>query len=276
MTNAAVISSALSHVNEELPDISLVMPCYNEEESLPYSIPSLLRAFESAGYRLQLVAVNNGSRDRTREVINEFAATYPQITPVMVEKNIGFGFGILSGLPHAVSPWVGTVAADGQVDAEDLVRLFEAAKGTDGKVLAKVRRRFRMDGFIRKVISVTYNSFVKALWPGIGTFDVNGQPRLMRRESWAAMDLRYRNWLLDPEMIIKAHYMGLRILELNVFARMRGNGLSHVRAATCWEFFSYLVRIRLSNEFAAWRGRLPQYAPIGASRGAKAAAAGPR
>jgi glycosyltransferase involved in cell wall biosynthesis len=246
----------------ERPDISLVMPCYNEEESLPYSVPRLLRAFEAASYRLQLVTVNNGSRDRTWEVINQFASEHPEITPVMVETNIGFGNGVISGLPHAVAPWVGTVAADGQVDAEDLVRLYEAAMGTDGRVLAKVRRRFRMDGFLRKIISVGYNGFVWMLWPGIGTLDVNGQPRIMRRERWQVMDLRSTNWLLDPEMIIKAHYMGLRIIELNVFARMRGNGLSHVRFSTCWEFFIHLLKMRFSGELSAWRGRLSATEPL--------------
>lgn len=239
------------------PEISLVMPCYNEQESLPYSIPRLLRAFERAGYRLQLVAVDNGSRDSTWAMLNDYAQKHPEITPIQIATNIGFGNGIISGLPHAVAPWVGTVAADGQVDAEDLVRLFEAAVGTDGLILAKVRRRFRMDGFIRKIISISYNAFVWSLWPGIGTLDVNGQPRLMRREMWRAMALDSTDWLLDPEMIIKAHYMGLRVIELNVFARMRGNGLSHVRMTTCWEFFAQLVKARMSGRFSPWKGRLP-------------------
>jgi glycosyltransferase involved in cell wall biosynthesis len=243
--------------NDDRPDVSLVMPCYNEEEGLPYSIPQLLRAFDRAGYRLQLVAVNNGSRDRTGEVIASYAAQHSEITPVTVVTNIGFGQGILAGLAHATAPWVGTVAADGQVDAEDLVRLYEAALGTDGRVLAKVRRRFRMDGFLRKIISICYNGFVWMLWPGIGTLDVNGQPRLMRREVWRAMDLRSTNWLLDPEMVIKAHYMGVRIMELNVFARMRGTGISHVRMSTCWQFFTHILRMRFSRDLLAWRGRLP-------------------
>jgi len=243
--------------HDDPPDISFVMPCYNEEESLPYSIPQLLRAFERAGYRLQLVAVNNGSRDNTAAVIAQFARQHPAITPVTVETNIGFGQGILAGLPHATAPWVGTVAADGQVDAEDLVRLYEAALGTDGQVLAKVRRRFRMDGFLRKIISICYNGFVWVLWPGIGTLDVNGQPRLMRSEVWRAMDLQSTNWLLDPEMVIKAHYMGVRIMELNVFARMRGKGISHVRLSTCWQFFTHLLRMRFSRRMSAWRHRLP-------------------
>lgn len=236
------------------PQISLIMPCYNEEESIPYSVPRLVRAFERERYRLQLVTVDNGSRDRTWELIQQFMQEFPGcITPVRVEKNIGFGNGILAGIPHASAPWVGTVAADGQVDPEDLVRLFEAAMATDGMILAKVRRRFRMDGFLRKIISIGYNGFVWSLWPRLGSLDVNGQPRLMRREVLHAMRLSSTNWLLDPEMLVKAHYLGVRVLELNVFARMRGNGLSHVRLSTCWEFFVHLLRMRFSNELAAWR-----------------------
>ncbi|MGQ0538625.1 MAG: glycosyltransferase family 2 protein [Gemmatimonadaceae bacterium] len=259
-------------VESDLPEISLVMPCYNEEESLPYSLPQLLRAFERAGHRLQLVVVDNGSRDRTAEVIARFAAQHREVTPVTVQSNIGFGQGILAGLPHARAPWVGTVAADGQVDAEDLVRLYEAAQGTDGNILAKVRRRFRMDGFVRKLISISYNGFVLLLWPGIGTLDVNGQPRLMRAESWRAMELRSTNWLLDPEVVIKAHYMGLRIMELNVFARMRGRGMSHVRASTCWQFFKHLLRMRFSGDLAGWRERLRSPNHAGASAKAPATA----
>jgi glycosyltransferase involved in cell wall biosynthesis len=236
------------------PQISLIMPCYNEEESIPYSVPRLIRAFEREHYQLQLVTVDNGSRDRTWELIGKFQEEFPgRITPVRVEKNIGFGNGILSGIPHASAPWVGTVAADGQVDPEDLVRLFEAATATDGLILAKVRRRFRMDGFLRKIISICYNGFVWSLWPRLGSLDVNGQPRLMRREVLHAMRLSSTNWLLDPEMLVKAHYLGVRVLELNVFARMRGNGLSHVRLSTCWEFFIHLLRMRFSNELAEWR-----------------------
>src|SRR5262249_18425404 len=100
------------------------------------------------------------------------------------------------------------------------------------------------------------------LWPGIGTWDVNGQPRLMRREAWQAMNLVSTNWLLDPEMVVKAHYMGLRVLELNVFARMRGRGLSHVRVVTLWEFFIHLLEMRFGDQLTAWRRQLPKQLPL--------------
>jgi hypothetical protein len=148
------------------------------------------------------------------------------------------------------------IPADGQVDAEDVVSLFEAVQATNGKVLAKVRRRFRMDGLWRKVVSVSYNLLVRMLWPRLGSIDVNGSPKILPRDVIAAMDLKSKNWFLDPEIMIKAHYMGVRVLEFNVFARMRGNGLSHVRVWTCWEFFRNLLIFRFSHEMPQWKRNL--------------------
>lgn len=240
------------------PQLSLVMPCYNEEENVGYTIPKLLQAFEREGHRVELVAVNNGSRDHTGEKLARLAREHPEVVVVTIERNEGFGNGILAGLTRSRSPWIGTVAADGQVDAEDVVRLYEAVSATDGWVVGKVRRRFRMDGPVRKVISVGYNVFVHLLWPGIGSWDVNGQPRVYSREVMRALQLTSTNWFIDPEMLIKAHYLGVRIFEVNVFARMRGNGLSHVRATTVLEFFTSLVRHRLSGELKRWRREGPR------------------
>ena len=84
------------------------------------------------------------------------------------------------------------------------------------------------------------------------------------REALLAMELESSNWLIDPEILIKAHYLGLRVLELNVFARTRARGTSHVQASTCWEFFTYLLRFRFSGDLRRWRQRQvpPAAAPM--------------
>ena len=237
----------------EGPELSLVMPCYNEQETIPFTIPPLLTAFEKAGVRLELVACDNGSVDKTGEILEQFAAKGYPVVRHTVAVNEGYGNGILQALPRCTAPWVGTICADGQVDPEDVVRLFEALRFTDGKVLGKVRRRFRMDGPIRKVVSVAYNLLVFCLWPSLGSIDVNGVPKILHRDVLARLDLRSKRWFLDPEIMIKTHYLGVRVIEMNVFARMRNHGLSHVRATTCWEFFASLLRYRFGGELKAWR-----------------------
>ncbi|HEX7120830.1 MAG TPA: glycosyltransferase family 2 protein [Gemmatimonadaceae bacterium] len=247
--------------NHDRPDVSFVMPCYNEEAMVAFTIPRLVTAFERAGHRLQLVAVDNGSQDRTGEKLEELRQRFPAVEPMRVPVNRGYGYGILQGLTLCRAPWIGIIPADGQVDAEDVVRLFEAAQATNGWIVAKVRRRFRMDGVMRKVVSVSYNLFARLLWPRLGTIDLNGTPKLLPRELLAQLDLRSHDWLLDPEIIIKSHYLGARVLEFNAFGRMRGNGLSHVRASTVWQFFVALLRLRFSRELPAWRRSLTTNTP---------------
>ncbi len=237
------------------PDLSLVMPCYNEQDVIPYTIPQLASAFGAAGYRLELVACDNGSSDRTGEIIRELKDRGLPIVQHRVEVNRGYGNGVLEGMACCTAPWIGIIPADGQVDAEDVVRLFEAVVHTDGHVIGKVRRRFRMDGPLRKVVSIAYNLFVWCLWPRLGSIDVNGSPKIVHRDLLSQLELESRRWFLDPELMIKAHYLGVRVLEMNVFARMRGNGLSHVRGVTCLEFVFGLLRLRLGGGLSRWRKR---------------------
>ncbi len=236
------------------PDLSLVMPCFNEQECVANTVRRLIGAFQAGGHRLEIVAVNNGSRDETPEILESLRLEYPAAIRVChVEVNQGYGNGILRGIPHCTAEWIGFIPADGQVDPADVVHLFESVLTARGDVLGKVRRRFRMDGLQRKFISIAYNGLVNVFWPGIQSLDINGTPKLMRRSVLGAMDLQSRGWFLDPEIMIKAHYMGLRVLELNAFARMRGNGISHVRTSTCWEFLRNLADFRFSARMRRWK-----------------------
>jgi glycosyltransferase involved in cell wall biosynthesis len=229
------------------------MPCFNEEEVIGYTIPQFVAAFDKAGVNLELVAVDNGSSDGTARILRELRAKGLPIVAPRVEVNQGYGFGVLTGLEHATAPWIGVIPADGQVDAEDVVRLFEAIRHVKVPTLGKVRRRFRMDGLLRKVVSVAYNVLVKVLWPKLRSIDINGSPKILPRSVFQVLDLKSKDWFLDPEMMIKSHYLGVAILEMNVFARMRGSGLSHVRASTCIEFFTNLLRFRFSRSLREWR-----------------------
>lgn len=264
-----------SRVAPATAQLSLVMPAYNEEAIIEYTVRRLLEAFDKAGFRLEIVAVDNGSRDRTGEIIERLSReTEGAVVPHRVEVNQGYGFGALSGMTRCSAPWIGFIPADGQVDAEDVARLFDAVLATDGWVVAKVRRRFRMDGMLRKLVSVSFNVFTRMLWPRLDTLDVNGNPKILSRELLQVMRLTSKEWFLDAEMLIKAHYLGARVLELNVFARMRGAGLSHVRAATCWQFFRNMLAYRFSRDIARWRSEVRESPPVRAHATSLRGAAG--
>jgi glycosyltransferase involved in cell wall biosynthesis len=229
------------------------MPCYNEEDVIGYTIPRLIQAFERSGYPLELVACDNGSSDRTGEVIQEFKDQGLPIVMNRIEVNEGYGNGVLQSIPKCTGAWIGIIPADGQVDAEDVVRVYESVARSNGRVLGKVFRRFRLDGLWRSFVSTLYNLFMLLLWPQIGSADVNGSPKILHRDVINAMKLESKDWLLDPEIMIKAGDMGISVIEMNSFARMREHGESHVQVTTIWSFISKLLAFRFGKKLKKWR-----------------------
>src|SRR5687767_5661244 len=98
----------------EHPHVSIVVPCYNEESIIGYTIPKLVGAFEKVGYRLELIAVDNGSSDRTTPMLKEMEQKYRSVVYHRVEVNQGYGHGVLCGMEVCTAPWVGMIPADGQ------------------------------------------------------------------------------------------------------------------------------------------------------------------
>ena len=238
------------------PHVSFIMPCYNEEESIAYTIPRLCQAFERAGHRLELVVCDNGSQDRTGEIIQQFHDDGYPVVPTRVNVNEGYGNGILRSLKRCTAPWVGIIPADGQVDAEDVVRLYESVSNVTRPVVGKVHRRFRLDGPRRAIISFFYNLFMLLLWPGLGTFDVNGSPKIIQKVDLDRLDLQSKDWLLDPELMIKAHLIGLTLIEINVFSRMREGGSSHVQTTIAIGFIKRLLQFRFGRTLKDWQRHL--------------------
>ncbi len=237
----------------EHPELSMIIPCYNEEQVLDHTLHHLIKAFDESGFAVEFVCVDNGSSDRTGDIIEARRSAGDPVRPCRVDVNTGYGNGVLTGIPHCRGDWIGIIPADGQVDAEDVVKLFSVLRSSDGMVLGKVRRRFRLDGIRRKIISVSYNLFVLMLWPNLGSIDVNGSPKILPAWAIRKMKLESRQWFLDPEIMIKGKKLGLRVLEMNVFAQMRSGGTSHVRMGTCWEFFSKLLKMRFGGTIRRWQ-----------------------
>lgn len=229
------------------PDLSLVIPCYNEEAVVRETATRLTEAFQAANVRLELVLVDNGSSDATGDIIESLVAEGLPVVKASVAINQGFGYGVLTGLEHCRGRWIGFMCVDDQVHPQDVVRLYEIAAKAKTPKLFKVRRRFRLDGRIRRVISFLYNMLTTALFGNLGSMDLNANPKILPREYLKAMSLRSRDWFLDAEIMIKAKRMGLPVYEMNIFALMRAEGVSHVRPATCWEFVRNLLYYRFGK-----------------------------
>jgi polyisoprenyl-phosphate glycosyltransferase len=231
----------------EVPDLSVAIPCYNEALSIRRTAEQLVDAFERGHARVELVLVDNGSQDETGAVIDGLIADGLPIRKVTVIENVGYGNGVLRGLEVCRGKYMGFTCADGQVDASDLVKLYEVLAHGGAPKLVKVRRRFRMDGVKRKIVSVAYNVLANLLFGGLRSIDLNGNPKLFPRTAYEQMRLESKDWFLDLEVMLEAKRIGLPVFEMNVMAQMRGDGTSNVRSTTIWEFIGNLMRWRFAR-----------------------------
>lgn len=253
------------------PRLSLVVPCYNEEACLRQTACELVEAFAARGIPLQLVLVDNGSRDRTGKVIDELIAQGLPVAKAVVPINRGYGRGILEGLKICTAPLVGFICADGQVAASSAVEAYCLACAANGPTLTKVRRRIRQDSWKRKMISVAYNLGMQIVFGWLASLDLNGNPKILPRDYVQAMALQSNDWFLDAELMIKSKHLGLRVIEFDVIGQLRRAGKSKVRLSTCGEFLKNVWRFRLGSELRQWkklveRGEIaaPFYSPTAA------------
>jgi glycosyltransferase involved in cell wall biosynthesis len=237
------------------PQLSVVIPCYNEEEDLPLSMPPLFAALRRMGLRHEIVLVNNGSRDRTPELIDKFAETEP-VRRVDVAVNEGYGLGVITGLRAARGELVCQMWADAQVSAEDVVETIAIARATRPGTLVKVRRVDRDDGLLRKVISFTWNNVFERAFHG-GGVDVNGCPKIYHRGDLALLDLECKDSFLDAEAIIKARMLKMRIIEVPVHFYARRGGASKIKLiGYTASFLENVARYRFGDRLAAWRSKV--------------------
>lgn len=223
--------------------LSLVIPLYNEEENARPVISELVPVLREAALPFELILVDNGSRDRTGPLLAELAGQFPEIRVVTVPVNQGYGWGVLQGLGAARGAVLGFMGGDGQTEPQDVVRVYRALERGD-VALAKACRIRRQDGLQRRLITRIANLLFRLVF-GLRTRDVNGTPKLLRRELYERLNPRSKDWFLDAELMIGCARAGLPYREVPATFRPRARGASNVRAATLLEF--------LKNMFRAWK-----------------------
>ncbi|MDO8568835.1 MAG: glycosyltransferase family 2 protein [Dehalococcoidales bacterium] len=231
---------------------SLVIPFYNEEKNAKRVVEGLTGSFEKAAIDYELILVDNGSVDATPRILEELAGAKPAaIKVVHVPVNQGYGWGIINGMKAATGEYAGHMCGDGQVTPADVLKLFEFIK-KEKCDLCKVRRVARHDGFVRKVLSVGYNTLFLLIF-NVKTMDVNGTPKIVRRTYLEKMAPQSRDWFIDAEIMIKARHLDLKVSEVPVEFLRREAGRSHVAFSTIWEFARNMSSYKLGRGMRQWK-----------------------
>lgn len=126
---------------KDKPVFSVVVPMYNEEESLPVLYERIVKVMESTGEPWEFVLVDDGSSDRTAELMRAYAKEDPRVRPVIFSRNFGQQSAVKAGLDYTRGQAVVIIDADLQDPPEVILRLIE--KWREGHEVVYAQRTVR-------------------------------------------------------------------------------------------------------------------------------------
>lgn len=159
-------------------DLAVVMPVYNEEACIADVVKSWEKLLSGLGISFRMIVLNDGSRDRTKDVLAAFSGS--DHIEVMNKENSGHGPTILVGYHEAVklAPWVFQTDSDGEMGAEHFPLLWSSRENYDALFGVRAGRQQNCG---RKLISAVSRATVRLVF-GAGIADVNTPYRLMRAD----------------------------------------------------------------------------------------------
>jgi glycosyltransferase involved in cell wall biosynthesis len=202
-------------------DLSVVVPLYNEEESLPHLVQQLTDALRPSAERFELVLVNDGSSDRTAEVLEQLSHKVPELVAVLLRKNYGQTAAMAAGFDVAQGDVIVSLDGDLQNDPADIPMLL--AKLREGYDLVSGWRHQRQDAALqRKLPSRIANRLIGRV-TGVKLHDYGCSLKAYRREVLSDMRLYGELHRFLPAL---AFIEGARITEVKVNHRARQFGSS--------------------------------------------------
>lgn len=207
-----------------VPDLSVVIPAWNEGESLPILHQELVKTLEGLGLTWEIVYVDDGSRDRSEEAIAGFAAD-PRVKAVCLRRNFGKSAGLSVGFRIARGTWIATMDADLQDDPSELPVLIRTLES--GYDLVSGWKLERKDPWTKTIPSRLFNT-VTSMVVGLKLHDFNCGFKLYRREVTEALEVYGELHRFLPAL---AHWRGFRVGEVAVHHRPRRFGRSKFGAS---------------------------------------------
>lgn len=239
----------------QLPgSLSLVLPAFNEEANIEAVVQDSLATLPAFADAFEIIVVDDGSRDRTGEIVARLAAGNDRVRLVSHERNRGYGAALISGFDASTGEFVMFMDADRQFDIRDLRLLAPFAGEYD--VVAGFRME-RSDPLHRRVLAEMFNVSVRMLF-GVHLRDIDCAFKLFRGDLLRALPLTAPGALINTEIQAKARRQGATLQQVGVhhYPRIAGEATGG----------SPRVIVRAVGETLDLWWRMRTYRPSGTAR----------
>ncbi len=223
--------------------LSVVLPAHNEEANIGIVVAEALTALPRFADEFEIIVVNDGSRDRTGEIVDELARQYPSVKVVHHPTNRGYGAALTSGFAASTGDSVMFMDADRQFDIADLALLSPFVADFD--IVAGFRRE-RNDPFVRKLNAEVFNVVVRVLF-GIHLRDIDCAFKVLNGPMLRSIELTAPGALINTEMQAKLRRQGATLQQVGV------NHYPRVAGVATGGNWKVIVRAMRETVFLFWR-----------------------
>ena len=200
--------------------LSLVLPAHNEADNIETVVNRALEVLPQVAPSVEIIVVNDGSRDSTGEIIDRLAAADPRVVAVHHPVNQGYGAALTSGFRTATGSAVMFMDSDQQFDIADITYLWPYVPFYDIVAGYRIQRR---DPLYRKVYGKAFGLVVWTLF-GVHLKDTDCAFKIISADLLSDMPLTTPGALINTEMLARSMRRGATIVQVGVnhYARQAG------------------------------------------------------
>ncbi len=239
--------------------LSYFFPAHNEEANLEGLVAEALVALPALAEVFEIIAIDDGSRDRTAEIADRLAEAHPDIVRVVHHPvNRGYGGALRSGFEASRYELMAFTDGDRQFRVADLGRLLERLRATDRPDAVVGYRIRRADPVVRVVYARSYK-LANRIFFGLRVRDVDCAAKVFRRQALEGIRVESGGAFFSAELLIKVRRAGRMIAEVGVphYPRTAGSPTG-ARPSVIWravkDFWGLRLRLWANRERALRRG----------------------
>ena len=238
------------------PFISVILPCYNEEAILEIHLNILIKYLEERNrkYKWEIVLINDGSKDQTGKIADNFEAHYPNIRVIHHPTNLNLGNALKTGFKNAKGDIIVVMDIDLSYSIDHIEKMVDKLIETSSDIV--IASPYMKGGkvtdvpFTRKLMSRWVNEFMRiAAQDKYHTY--TGMVRAYKKDFIQSVNLKTKDYEINPEILYKAMILRARIVEIpahldwteqNKFAGKRKSSMKVLRGFFSGIMSSFIFR----------------------------------
>jgi glycosyltransferase involved in cell wall biosynthesis len=226
--------------------LSIILPVFDEAGALPGLYAELTQVLGALGKSYEIIAVDDGSRDKSLTILKQLAQNDPHVVVVALRRNFGQTAAFAAGFDHARGEAVITLDADGQNDPADIPRvLSKLDEGYD--IVSGWRQNRKEPFFVRRLPSIVANWLISRT-TDVRLHDYGCSLKAYRSEIVKNVHLYGELHRFIPAL---ASWMGVRVAEIPVNDRKRTYGKSKVGLGRTWRVMLDLLTVAFLLSYSA-------------------------